>query len=83
MTCSYVDRFEPAEKEALKMAIEALRQLNFINDWIAGHDTAKDDIKNFCQKEIVRSEHEDDIRDMYYTGYRYGLCRVMQHIERM
>ena len=25
-SCSYVDRFEPTEKEALKMAIEALKQ---------------------------------------------------------
>ena len=25
-SCSYVDRFEPTEKEALKMAIDALKQ---------------------------------------------------------
>ena len=27
-SCSYVDEFEPTEKEALKIAIEALRQLS-------------------------------------------------------
>ena len=56
---------------------------NFIGDYGMGYDTARDEIKEFCQKEIKRSEHEDDARDMYYTGYRYGLCHVMQHIERM
>ena len=56
---------------------------DFTIDWEAGNDSAKYDIKVFCQKELVRSEHEDDIRDMYYTGYRYGLCKVLEFIEGM
>ena len=56
---------------------------NWLNDYSQGYDTAKEDIKDFCKKEIVKNEHEEDIRDMYNTGYRYALCKVLEHLERM
>lgn len=64
-----------------KDVIEILKKIKIFDKDNFVIDGTKEDIKNFCQEEIVRSEHRDDMRDMYYTGYRFGLCKVLEYIE--
>lgn len=56
---------------------------NWINDYSAGVDYAKDDIQEFCRKEIEKNRNEEDTRDMYYTGYRNALFKLLDYIDSM
>lgn len=56
---------------------------NWVNDYSTGFDCAKDDIQEFCRKEIARNKHEEDNRDMYNTGYRSALYKLLDYIDSM
>lgn len=53
---------------------------NWVNDYSAGFDTAKDDIKEFAKNQYDRfngSTHQ------WNLGYIAGMIDVIEHIERM
>lgn len=55
LSCSYVDEFEPDEKEALKMGINALRELASYEDTIATL------MKIVEENEVVRYDQKGSI----------------------
>lgn len=56
-----------------------------INQWVAdysqGFDTAKEDIKEFCDD--LKFKYSESTRTEWNSGYISALVDVIEHIERM
>lgn len=54
---------------------------NWVNDYSTGFDTAKDDMKEWCNKKLKKVEINANTSWCY--GYRSALIDIIEHIERM
>lgn len=56
---------------------------NWMNDYSQGYDTARDDIKEWCNKKIEKINDKNNYNTEWCYGYRSALIDVIEHIERM
>ena len=55
---------------------------NWFNDYSAGYDTARDNIKDYCIKKRKNIYEKFNVTE-YVKGYYYALVDIINHIEGM